>query len=152
MKSTIQNVTSMYSRFENILQDELSHTRVTDELEEAKNKINNIIEEDLRNIKNLATSQNKTIPFNEFLKPPSIIKAAFYVESDQPQDPALFYYVHWTMSLSALRSLAQNIIEMSKELKSFYANYVNASTKNEKGIEFNHLIILFVHIRTLMDI
>ena len=130
----------MYTRFENILQDELSHTRITDELEEAKNKINNIIEEDLRNIKNLATSQNKTIPFNEFLKPPSIIKAAFYVESDKPQDPALFYYVHWTMSLSALRSLAQNIIEMSKELKSFYANYINASTRNEKGIEFNHFV------------
>jgi hypothetical protein len=39
MKSTIQNVTSRYTKFENILPDDLSHTQITEELEEAKNKI-----------------------------------------------------------------------------------------------------------------
>jgi len=140
MKSTIQNVTSKYTKFENILPDELSHTRITEELEEAKNKINEIIEEDLRNVKSLSTSQNKAIPFNEFLKPPSIIKAAFYIKEDDSQDPVLFYYAHWTMSLSALRSLAQNITAMSLELKRFYSNYMNTTDRNEKGIEFNHFI------------
>jgi hypothetical protein len=47
--------------------------------------INEIIEEDLRNVKSLSTSQNKAIPFNEFLKPPSIIKAAFYIKEDDSQ-------------------------------------------------------------------
>ena len=141
MKSRIQNVTASYSKFENILPDELlSHTKITEDLEEAKNEIDNIIEEDLRNIKSLSSSQNKAIPFNEFLKPPSIIKAAFYMECDQSQDPTLFYYAHWTMSLSALRSLTQNIIEISKELKTFYDNYMKAAATHEKGIEFNHFV------------
>jgi len=85
MKSTIQNVTSRYTKFENILPDELNHTTIIEELEETKNKINEIIEEDLRNVKRLSTSQNKAIAFNEFLKPPSIIKAAFYIKEDDSQ-------------------------------------------------------------------
>lgn len=140
MKSKIQNITPTYTKFENILPDELSHTQITEELEEAKNEINNIIEEDLRNVKNLSSSKNKAIPFNEFLKPPSIIKAAFYLENDDSQDSILFRYAHWTMSFSALRSLAQHIIEISRELKTFYADYINASARHEKGIEFNHFV------------
>jgi hypothetical protein len=140
MKSKIQSVTPRYTKSENILPDELSHSQITEELEEAKNEINKIIEEDFRYVKSLSSSQNKAIPFNEFLKPPSIIKAAFYIESDHSQDPILFYYAHWTMSLSALRSLAQNIIAMSLELKTFYSNYMKATARNEKGIEFNHFV------------
>jgi hypothetical protein len=122
------------------LPDELSHTQITEELEEAKNEINKIIEEDLRNVKSLSSSQNKAIPFNEFLKPPSIIKAAFYIEREHSQDPILFHYAHWTMSLSALRTLAQSIMEISRELKTFYANYMKATATHEKGIEFNHFV------------
>ena len=140
MKSTIQKVTSRYTKLENILPDELNHSTIVEELEEAKNEINNIVEEDLRNVKSLSSSKNKAIPFNEFLKPPSIIKAAFYLENDDSQDPVLFHYAHWTMSLSALRSLAQHIIEMSKELKTFYDNYMKAAATHEKGIEFNHFV------------
>ncbi|MFL6370577.1 MAG: hypothetical protein ACJ72F_07065 [Nitrososphaeraceae archaeon] len=140
MNSRIQNVIQRYAKFENILPDDLISIKITEEVEEAKNEINNIIEEDLRNVKNLSSSQNKAIPFNEFLKPPSIIKTAFYIESDQSQDPTLFYYAHWTMSLSVLRSLAQHIIEMSRELKTFYDNYMKAAATHEKGIEFNHFV------------
>jgi hypothetical protein len=140
MNSKIQNITSTYTKFENILPDELSHIQITEELEEAKNEINDIIEEDLRNIKSLSSSKNKAIPFNQFLKPPSIIKAAFYLENDDSQEPILFQYAHWTMSFSALRSIAQHIVEMSRELKTFYANYINASDRHEKGIEFNHFV------------
>jgi hypothetical protein len=140
VKSRIQNITPRYTKFENILPDKLSHTKITEELEEAKNEINTIVEEDLRNVKSLSNSHNKEIPFNEFLKPPSIVKAAFYIERDQSQEPVLFYYAHWTMSLYALRSVAQNIIAISTELKTFYANYTNATARNEKGIEFNHFV------------
>ena len=139
MNSRIQNVIPRYTKFENVLPDELSHTQITEELEEAKNDINNIIEEDLRNVKSLSNSQNKVIPFNQLLKPPSIIKAAFYLEN-YSLDPILFYYAHWTMSLSALRSLAQGIIEKSREMKTFYANYMNATATREKGIEFNRFV------------
>jgi hypothetical protein len=140
MKSAIRNVTPRYTKFQNILPDELSDTKINEELEEAKNEINKIIEEDLRNVKTLSSSQNKAIPFNEFLKPPSIIKAAFYTKQDDSQDSVLFYYAHWTMSLSALRSLAQNIIAISGELKTIYANYMNANAKHQKGIEFNRFV------------
>jgi hypothetical protein len=140
VNSRIQNVTPRYTKFENILPDEVGYTQITEEFEEAKSEINIIIEEDLRNIKSLSNSQNKSIPFNQFLKPASIIKAAFYLENDHSQEPILFYYAHWTMSLSALRSLAQGIIELSRELKTYYANYVNATDTHEKGIEFNHFV------------
>ena len=43
-------------------------------------------------------------------------------------------------SLSALRSLAQGIIKMSREVKTYYANYMNATATHEKGIEFNHFV------------
>jgi hypothetical protein len=140
VNSRIQNVIQRYAKFENISPDDLISIKITEEAEEAKNEINNIIEEDLRNVKNLSSSQNKAIPFNEFLKSPSIIKTAFHIESDQSQDPTLFYYAHWTMSLSVLRSLAQHIIEMSRELKTFYDNYMKAAATHEKGIEFNHFV------------
>ena len=123
-----------------MLPDEVSYTQITEEFEEAKNELNNIIEEDLRNVKSLSSSQNKSIPFNQFLKPPSIIKAAFYLQNDHSQEPILFYYAHWTMSLSALRSLAQGIIEMSRELKTYYANYMNATAMHERRIKFNHFV------------
>jgi hypothetical protein len=141
MKSRIQNVTQTYTKFENILPDELSHNNnIVEELEISKNEINTIINDDLINIKSLSSSQNKAIPFNEFLKPPSIFKTAFYMESDHSQDPIQFYYAHWTMSLSALRSLAQNIIEISRELKRFYTSYIDATGTHEKGIEFNRFV------------
>jgi hypothetical protein len=78
VNSRIPNVIQRYAKFENILPDDLTRTKITEELEEAKNEINNIVEEDLRNVKSFSSSRNKAIPFNEFLKPPSIIKAAFY--------------------------------------------------------------------------
>jgi hypothetical protein len=141
MDSRIQNITPRYTKFENVLPDELSHTQISEELEETKNEINNIIEEDLRNVKNLSSSQGQAIPFNQFLKPPSIIKAAFYFENDYSHDPILFYYAHWTMSFSALRSLAQGIIESSRELKTFYDNYMNASAVTyKKKIDFNQFV------------
>lgn len=140
MNSRIQNLTPRYAKFENVLPDKLNYIQITEELEEARNEIDNIIEEDLRNVKSLSNNQNKEIPFNQFLKPPSIIKAAFYLENDRSQDPILFYYAQWTMSLSALRSLAQSIIEMSRELKTSYANYMNATVTYDKGIEFNHFV------------
>jgi hypothetical protein len=140
MNSKIQNITPTYTKFENILPDELSYIQITEELEDAKNEINNIIEEDLRNVKSISSSKNKAIPFNEFSKPPSIIKAAFYLENDDSQDPILFQYAHWTMSFSALRSLSQHIIEMSRELKTFYADYINATARHEKAIEFSHFV------------
>jgi hypothetical protein len=107
MKSRIQSLTPTYTKFKNILPDELICNNIAEELERARDEINSIIKDDSRNIKNLAISQNKAIPFNEFLKPPSIFKAGFYTESDHSQDPILFYYAHWTMSLSALQSLAE---------------------------------------------
>jgi predicted oxidoreductase (fatty acid repression mutant protein) len=61
VNSRIQNVTSRYTKFENVLPEELSHTQITEELEDAKNEINNIIEEDLRNVKSLSNSQNKAV-------------------------------------------------------------------------------------------
>lgn len=63
MKSRIQNVTPSYTKFENILPDELSHTKITEELEEAKNEINKIIEEDLRNIKSLQAAKIKQLHY-----------------------------------------------------------------------------------------
>jgi hypothetical protein len=71
-----------YTKFENILPEELIHSEITGELQKAKKEIKNIIEEDLENIKKLADSQNKRLAFNEFRKPASIIRIAFYIEND----------------------------------------------------------------------
>ena len=144
MKSKIQNVTPTYTKFESILPDELSHNNnIAEELETAKDEINNIINDDLRNVKNLAISKNKAIAFNEFLKPPSIFKAAFYIETDHSQDPILFYYAHWIMSISTLRSLAEKVIQASRELKSFYNSYINSIGLQEKRTAFNHFVCAY---------
>jgi hypothetical protein len=138
--SPIATIIAIYAKFQNILPDELSHNNIAEELERVRNEINSIINDDSRNIKNLAVSQSKTIVFNEFLKPPSIFKTAFYIESDHSQDPILFYYAHWIMSLSTLRSLAEKVIHTSRELKSFYSRYKNDISSQEKGIAFNHFV------------
>ena len=139
MDSKIQTIASYYSKFENILPYELIHSEITEELGRARNEINKIIDEDLRNIKNLTSVQNKVIAFKKFSKPPSIIKMAFYIEDDLLQDELSFHYAHWTMSLSTLQSLAQDAIKMSAELQTYYNNYINTSTQ-EKRIAFNHFV------------
>ena len=95
MHSEIQNTIPYFSKFENILPDELILTR-------ARNEINKIIEEDLRKIKDLTIRQNKSIAFNEFTKPASIIRMAFYIEGDPSYDDVSFYFAHWTMTLRSL--------------------------------------------------
>jgi len=94
MHSEIQNITPYYSKFENIHPEELPDTGITEELIRARNEINNIIEEDLKKIKDLATRQNRSIMFNEFTKPPSVIKMAFYIEGESSYDEVSFYYAH----------------------------------------------------------
>jgi hypothetical protein len=94
-------------------------------------------------LKNLSSRENKTIAFNEFLKAHSIFKMAFYIESDHSPDPILFYYAHWTMSLSTLQFFAKNMIRMSRELKTFYASYMNATATHEKRIAFNHFLCAY---------
>ena len=140
MHSKIQNITPYYSKFENILPDELIYIEITEELGRARNEINKIIEEDLREIKDLTIRQNKSIAFNEFSKPASIIRMAFYIEDDPSYDDVSFYYAHWTMSFSTLQSLAQSAINMSTELKTYYNNYLNAKHRQEKRIAFNRFI------------
>ncbi|MGA9168021.1 MAG: hypothetical protein WB053_11645 [Nitrososphaeraceae archaeon] len=139
MDSKIQTIASYYSKFENILPYELIHSEITEELGRARNEINKIIDEDLRNIKNLTSVQNNVIAFKKFSKPPSIIKMAFYIEDDLLQDELSFHYAHWTMSLSTLQSLAQDAVKMSAELKTYYNNYINTS-RQEKRIAFNHFV------------
>lgn len=75
--------------------------------------------------------QNKSIAFNEFTKPASIIRRAFYIEDDLSYDDVSFYYAHWTMSFLTLQSLAQSAIKMSTELKTYYNNYLNADTQTQ---------------------
>ena len=142
MKSEIQTLIPIYTKFENILPDELSNDNIFKELERAKHEINSIINDDLKNIKNLAISQNKVIAFNEFLKPPFVFKAGFYVDGNHLQDPILLY-AHLVMSLSTLRSLAQNIVQTLRELKSFYGSYMNNVNSQEKQIAFSHFVRVY---------
>jgi len=67
-------------------------------------------------------------------KPPFAFKAGFYVDGNHLQDLILLYYAHWVMSLSTLRSLAQNIVQTLRELKSFYGSYMNNVNSQEKQI------------------
>jgi hypothetical protein len=48
MDSKIQTIAPYYSKFENILPYELTHSEITEELGRARNEINKIIDEDLR--------------------------------------------------------------------------------------------------------
>ena len=94
----------------------------------------------MREIKDLTIRQNKSIAFNEFSKPASIIRMAFYLEDDPSYDDVSFYYAHWTMSFSTLQSLVQSAINMSTELKTYYKSYLNANIE-EKRIAFNRFIL-----------
>lgn len=69
MKSRILSLSPSYSKFENILPDELIQTHLEEELELARDELKEIIKEDQENIKNLCIQQNKTIPFSDFINP-----------------------------------------------------------------------------------
>lgn len=140
MNSRIRDILENYAKFESILPDELVHQGITEALTNAKNEINKIVNSDLENIKNLASKQNKATMLNEIAKPASIIKKAFYLDSDGPlQDQISFYYAHWMMSLSTLQSLTHEVIRMSAELQELHVSYINTS-KQEKGTAFSHFI------------
>ena len=53
MHSEIQRITPYYSKFENILPEELAEVEITEVLGRARNELNKIIEEDLKKIKDL---------------------------------------------------------------------------------------------------
>jgi hypothetical protein len=98
MESRIQDVTQYYAKFQNILPEGLldsnknNNIKITEEVEKAKNEINNIIEEDSKNIKNLAAKENKIISFNDFSRQDFVTKMAFYRRCVNLQDNVLFYY------------------------------------------------------------
>jgi hypothetical protein len=140
MKSRIMSISPSYRKFEGILPDDLMHTELKSELEAARNEVMLIIKEDLENIKNLSIQQNKTILFNEFKKPDYIVKNAFYSEDDISYDDLLFHYAHWTMCLGTLEMLTQKVIDMSVQLKTYHADYVNADKSREKTA-----FLFFVH-------
>ena len=146
------NTIPYFSKFENILPDELTDIEIAEELSRARNEINKIIEEDLRKIKDLTIRQNKSIAFNEFTKPASIIRMALYIEGDPSYDDVSFYFAHWTMSFSTLRSLAHSVIDISTELKTYYNNYLKANSQTQRQESEWHLIISFVLIKDSMDI
>jgi hypothetical protein len=137
--SKIRLIESYYAKLEYALPEQLMHDEIAEELEKAKNEIKKIIDEDLKNIRRLATNQKKVISFTEFSKPPSIIKRALYIEGDPEPDQISYYYSHWIMSLSSLQSLAQNAINMSAELKTCFTNYVN-SIGYDRRIAFAHFV------------
>src|SRR5919108_5865001 len=120
--SKIRLIESYYSKLEYTLPEDLIHDEIAEELEKAKNEIKKIVEEDLENIQRLATNGKIAIRFNEFSKPSSIIKRAFYIQGDPEPDQISYYYAHWIMSLSSLQSLAQNAINMLAELKKYFTN------------------------------
>jgi hypothetical protein len=139
MISKICLIEPYYSKLEYILPEDAIDNSITEELEKAKNEMTKIIEEDLKNIQALARSENKVIAFNKFSKPPAIIKMALYIEGDQSQDRIEYLYAHWIMSLSSLQFLAQEINQLSTELKRYYTNYLDA-TGHEKRIAFGRFV------------
>jgi len=137
--SKIRLVESYYPKLLYTLPEELMHNEITEELEKAKNEIKKIIDEDLEKIQGVATNQKKVIAFNEFSKPPSIIKKALYIDGDPESDQISYYYAHWIMSISSLQLLAQNAIYISAELKRCFTNYVNG-TGYDRRIAFAHFV------------
>jgi hypothetical protein len=137
--SKIRLIESYYSKLEYTLPEDLIHNEIAEELKKAKNEIKKIIDEDLENIQRLATNGKIAIAFNEFSKPSSIIKRAFYIQGDPEPDQISYYYAHWIMSLSSLQSLAQNAINMLAELKKYFTNYVNG-TGHDRRIAFAHFV------------
>ena len=61
MHLEIQNIIPYFSKFENIVPDELIDIEMAEELGRARNEINKITEEDLRKIRDLTIRQNKLL-------------------------------------------------------------------------------------------
>lgn len=136
MKSRILSLSPSYSKFENILPDELIQTQLKEELEIARDELKRIIKEDQGNIKNLCLQQNIIIPFSDFHKPDFIVKMAFYAKGDTSSyDHRLFNYAHWTMCLVTLEVLTYNAINMSTELKTYYSVITNSGNEILRDIE-----------------
>jgi hypothetical protein len=133
MKSRILSLSPSFSKFENILPDELIQTQLKEELEITRDELKKIIKEDQENIKNLCLQQNRIIPFSDFHKPDFVVKMAFYTKQDMsPYDHLLFNYAHWIMCLVTLEVLTYGVIDMSITLKAYYNDYVNGDRPKQK--------------------
>jgi hypothetical protein len=130
--SRILSVEPYYSKFEDILPEELIHADIPEELRKAKNAIDNIIGEDQQNIQNLAARVTKQSALNSSTVAITI-KMGFALKKDKSQDKILlFQYAHWIMSLTSLQYLALSVINLSVDLKTYCNNYMNGTGQDKK--------------------
>jgi hypothetical protein len=61
MRSRILSISGHYSRFENILPDQLVHNEIKEELETARNEIKKITDEDLKSIQQIINAFNTNL-------------------------------------------------------------------------------------------
>jgi hypothetical protein len=140
MKSRIQSITPYYSKFESVMPDELTQTDVKNEFQTAKSELNKIINEDRTNIQNLCIKENKTIAFNDYVKPEYVVNKGFWIPDDISFDKIAHSYAHWTICVRTLEIISQNVLDMATELEVYYKDYANTGDQNRKAKFFNFVL------------
>lgn len=131
------DVIKRYSKFENILPEELLDIDFN-ELVSIHEEIKNIMNEDLANIKKICTDNNKLIEFDDFKNIEYLIQLGFFVRNDPPQEDDKHLSAHWYMSMVTLDELSKSMCELSKPLVEYYKIYRDAETSLfEKKQKFN---------------
>lgn len=131
MASRIFDTEPYYSKLEYILPEELLQSAITEQLEEAKREMDNIIREDSQTLQKLAASANKESALDSSTLA-AILKQAFALKEEQSQDKISFHYAHWIMSQVSLQYLALSAIELSGELKTSCSNYMTGTGEGRR--------------------
>ena len=134
------DVLDRYSKFENILPEELLNIDLN-ELVLIHEEIKNIMNQDLDNIKKISDKNNKSIKFEEFKKIEYLIELGFFVENDPHQEDDKFLSAHWYMSKVTLEMLSNSISTLSNSLIDYYKIYRDpASSLQVKKSNFNRFV------------
>jgi hypothetical protein len=139
MASKMMDINDRYTRFDNMLPEELLDIDFND-LFLVHEEIKKIINEDLNNLKKVCAENNKPIRFDEFKDIEFLIKTGFYVEND-PQKLEEFRCAHWYMSAVTLEMLSYSITTLSKGLLEYYQIYNDKSTSlYDRKFNFNRFV------------
>jgi hypothetical protein len=134
------DVLEKYSKFENILPEELLSIDFN-ELVLIHEEIKKIMNEDLDNIKKICAENNNLINFDDFKNIEYLLQLGFFAQNDPAQEDDKFQSAHWYMSMVTLDVLSKAICDLSKPLVEYYNIYMDPATSIfDKKQNFNRFV------------
>jgi hypothetical protein len=130
MSSKIFKLIEHYSKFREIVVEELSDSTIKQHFTEGKRLAEQIVLEDSEALKILCNNNNVMLSFGKEKDHNYLLEKGFSIAKDEDQDKKEFFFSHWCMYCHVLFYLVDRVItEFDRTLDS-YIKYLNAQANS----------------------